>query len=599
MDNRQSGALYSLCKYCSLTAGKGNILKQSKSNIKVNVNLRDKTIAIYLRISREDLGKDESYSISNQRRLLTDIAKKMGFTKILIFIDDGITGTRRDRKEFNRMIEELEKGYIGAVMVKDLSRLGRDHVRMDWFVEEFFPERDIRLIAVGDGIDTANGEDELTPFRNLMNEWYARDISKKRKLTNVVKGNAGEPLSPPPYGYIKDPENPKRWIIDEEAATVVRRIFRMTLDGKGTEQIAAALEKDKILTPINYWRGKGINRGGVRNDSQPCKWQKSTVIKILTSQEYCGDVINFKTYSKSFKLKKRIPNDEENKAVFKDVHEPIIDRADWETVQQKRANTRRRKQKDGEQNMFSGLLRCADCGHNLHYHFNQGNHDIRYFNCSNYKGNRGTCGSTHYIRVDFLEQVLLGEIRRLMKFASRHEEDFTRLVMGHSQKSLETARKQKQRELSKLLSRDKELDNLFNRMYEDNVNGKIDDERFARMSKSYSEEQTVIAAKVKTLQGKLEKTEDNGDTFDVFLKAVRRYTRVRKLTPFMLNELIDYIEVHQAEKVAGVWKQKLTIHYNCIGTIEIPDEASIPKPEVTMQTRKGVALSYSPQYQTG
>lgn len=229
-------------------------MKQSNSEKTKNelVTLRDRTIALYLRISREDTGKDESYSISNQKKLLTDMAKKMGFTKILNFIDDGITGTSRDRKGFLKMIAELEKGHIGAVMVKDLSRLGRDHIKMDWYIEEFFPEHDIRLIAVGDGVDTASGEDELTPFRNLMNEWYARDISKKRKLTNIVKGNAGEPLGLPPYGYRKDPDNPKRWVVDEEAAAVVRRIFSMTIDGSGSEQIAAALEKDKVLTPMNY-----------------------------------------------------------------------------------------------------------------------------------------------------------------------------------------------------------------------------------------------------------------------------------------------------------------------------------------------------------
>ena len=241
---------------------------------------RDKTIALYLRISREDAGKDESYSISNQKKLLTGVARKMGFTKLLIFIDDGITGTSRDRKDFLRMIAELEKGGVGAVMVKDLSRLARDHIRADSLLEEFFPEHDIRFISVSEGIDSAQGEDEFTPFRNLMNEWYARDISKKRKLTNVVKGNAGEPLSLPPYGYKKDPDNPKRWIIDEEAAAVVRRIFQMTLDGHGTEQIAAALSQDKVLTPMFYWRSKGIKRPGKVSDREPHRWNCSTVIKI-------------------------------------------------------------------------------------------------------------------------------------------------------------------------------------------------------------------------------------------------------------------------------------------------------------------------------
>ena len=388
----------------------------------------------------------------------------------------------------------------------------------------------------------------------------------------------------------EDPDNPKRWVIDEEAAAVVRRIYAMTFDGYGTEQIAAALENDNIPTPMNYWQSKGIGRGGRYNNEQPSRWQRSTVIKILTLQEYCRDIINFKTYAKSFKLKKRIPNAEENKMIFRDVHEPIIDRADWEKIQAKRGKTRKRKTNDGEKNMFSGLLVCADCGHNLHYHFNQNNPAIRYFNCSNYKGNRGTCPTTHYIRVDFLEQVVLGEIRRLTKFASRYEEEFAKLVMGHSQKTAASERQCKARELNKLLTRDRELDNLFGRMYEDNVSGKIDDERFARMSKGYTEEQSAIAAKVKTLRAELDRADEKAISSDTFVSAVRKYTRAKKLTPRMLNELIERIEVHQAQKVDGVHVQKLTIHYNCVGTIDIPDILPIPQPEVLIQTRKGVAV---------
>jgi site-specific DNA recombinase len=562
-----------------------------QSNSKTN---RDKTIALYLRISREDQGKDESYSIINQRKLLQKAAKEKGFTKLIEFVDDGITGTKKDRKDFVRMLAELEKGSIGAVMVKDLSRLARDHIRADSLLEEFFPEHDIRFLSVSEGIDTAQGEDEFAPFRNLMNEWYARDISKKRKLTNIVKGNAGEPLSLPPYGYQKDPDNPKRWIVDEEAAAVVRRVFQMTLDGFGTEQIAAALSEDKILTPMFYWRSKGINRPGKVSDREPYRWNSSTVVKILSMQEYCGDVINFKTFSKSFKLKKRIPNAEENRAVFKDVHEPIIARADWEKIQQKRGKARKRKTSDGEKNMFSGLLVCADCGHNLWYHFNQKNPEIRYFSCSNYKGNRGDCPTTHYIRVDFLEQVLLQEIRRLTKFASRYEKDFARLVMEHSQQADLSQRQRKQKELDSLLARDRELDTLFNRMYEDNIAGKIDDERFARMSRQYTLEQQELAEKTKELRAELDKAEDKAMTAELFIATVRKYTRAKKLTERMLNELIERIEVHQAEKVDGVQVQRLTIHYNCVGTIEVPDILPLPQPEIVIQTRKGVAVSYSP-----
>ncbi len=467
----------------------------------------------------------------------------------------------------------------------------RDYIRAGLCIEEIFPEHDIRLISVGEGIDTDEGKNEFIAFLNIMNEHYARDISKKRKLTNITKGNEGIPLSLPPYGYRKDPDNPKRWIVDDEAAAVIRRIFAMSLEGFGTEQIAGALESEKVLTPMNYWQSKGLNRGGIRNNERTSHWQNSTIIKILSLQEYCGDIINFKTYSKSFKLKKRIKNDKEDMAVFRDVHDPIIDRADFERIQQKRGTIRKRKNHDGEKNMFSGLLVCADCGGNLNYHFNQGNHAIQYFNCANNNRNRKTCSSTHYIRVDFLEQVLLQEISRLTRFAGKYEDEFVRIVVGHSEKTVVSEHQSKQRELSKLLARDRELDNLFNRMYEDNVSGKIDNERFSRMSRSYTEEQAAISIKLKTLQAELDKVDEKAIDSTTFISAVRKYTRVKKLTPTMLNELIDRIEVHQAENVDGVHIQRLNIHYRCAGSLEIPD--ILPSPEVTLKTRKGVTVSYS------
>ena len=382
------------------------------------------------------------------------------------------------------MIQQLEQGRAAAVFVKDLSRLGRNYIEVGRLTEEFFPEHDIRLVAVSDNIDTAEGENELAPIRNLFNEWYARDISKKRRISNKIKGNAGEPMGSPPYGYKKDPDDPKRWIVDEEAAQVVRRVFRMTLDGYGTEQIATIFSEEEILTPIAYCvkRASIVNtRSSVRG---PYMWNSSTITHILSLQEYCGDILNFKTYSKSYKNKKRLANDRENWVIFQDVHEPIIERAVFEQVQQKRGKIRKRRTHDGERNMFSGLLVCADCGHNLHFHFNQGNPDIKYFNCSNYKGNRGTCTSTHYVRVDFLEQVVLGEIRRLTKFASQFEDEFVKAVIGHSQQAEATDRKLKEKELKALQARDEELDGLFERIYEDNVSGKLSDDRFDTMTVS-------------------------------------------------------------------------------------------------------------------
>ncbi len=564
-------------------------MRQSK-----NKKSRDVTAFLYERLSRDDNLEGESYSIGNQKKLLTKVAKEKGYTNLVHFLDDGISGVTMDRPGFVEMIQQLEQGRAAAVFVKDLSRLGRNYIEVGRLTEEFFPEHDIRLVAVSDNIDTAEGENELAPIRNLFNEWYARDISKKRRISNKIKGNAGEPMGQPPYGYIKDSNNPKRWIVDDEAAQVVRRIYSMTLEGYGTEQIAAQLEKDEILTPRAYWLKKGIKRPGKGKQQPATKWNSSTVTKILSLQEYCGDILNFKTYSKSYKNKKRLENDRENWVIFKDVHEPIIERSVFEQVQQKRGKIRKRRTNEGEHNMFSGLLVCADCGCNLHFHFNQGNPEIKYFNCSNYKGNRGSCTSTHYVRVDFLEQVVLGEIRRLTKFASLYENEFLKAVIGHSQQAAEIDRKLKEKELKALLARDEELDGLFEHIYEDNVSSKLSDDRFAKMSRRYEDEQKELAEKIKKLRSEIEKQSSQAMTTDMFISLVRKYTRARKLTPRMLNELVEKIEVYNAEKIDGVWEQRLRIHYNCVGEITIPKMLPLPIPDVTVNTRKGVFVNYTP-----
>ena len=559
-----------------------------------NKKSRDVTAFLYERLSRDDNLEGESYSIGNQKKLLAKVAKEKGYTNLVHFLDDGISGVTMDRPGFVEMIRQLEQGKAAAVFVKDLSRLGRNYIEVGRLTEEFFPDHDIRLVAVSDNIDTAEGENELAPIRNLFNEWYARDISKKRRISNKIKGNAGEPMGQPPYGYIKDPNDPKHWIVDDEAAQVVRRVYSMTLEGFGTEQIAAQLEKDDVLTPRAYWLTKGIKRPGKGKQQPPTKWNSSTITKILSLQEYCGDILNFKTYSKSYKNKKRIDNDRENWVVFQNVHVAIIERAVYEQVQQKRGKIRKRRTNNGEHNMFSGLLVCADCGSNLHFHFNQGTPEIKYFNCSNYKGNRGTCTSTHYVRVDFLEEVVLGEIRRLTKFASLYEDEFVKAVIGHSQQAEQTDRKLKEKELKTLLARDEELDGLFERIYEDNVSGKLSDDRFAKMSRRYEDEQKELSEKIKKLRSEIEKQSSRSMTTDMFIGLVRKYTRARKLTPRMLNELVEKIEVFNAEKIDGVWEQRLRIHYNCVGTIEIPTVLPLPIPEVSINTRKGVVVNYAP-----
>jgi len=401
----------------------------------------------------------ESNSIQNQKKILQKAAKDKGYTDTIFFVDDGITGTTMKRPGFQKMIAAIEAGYISAVFVKDLSRLGRNYIEVGKLTEEFLPLHDVRLVAVSDGVDSDEGEDDFTPFKNIMNEYYAKDISKKRRIVNKMKGNAGIPLSPPPYGYIKNPDDPRFWVIDPEAAEVVRCIYRMALDGYGLAETAAALGADGIVNPTYYWHSRSTSRGGSKSTVEPTKWGHTTIKKILTTQEYCGDVINFKSYSKSYKMKRRIENPEENRAIFLNVHEPIIDRPTWEKVQALKAGTRRKRPTvTQESSAFCGYLKCPECGGNLNFHFNQGNHDIKFFSCKNHNSGLRKCSSTHYIRPDFLEQVVLYEIHRLACFANEYENDFIKAMVGRSAKVAENDRVRKKRELDGLLARDKELD---------------------------------------------------------------------------------------------------------------------------------------------
>ena len=554
------------------------------------------TAALYCRLSRDDNMDSESNSIQNQRKILQKAAKDKGYTDTVFFVDDGITGTTMKRPGFQKMLTAIEAGYISAVFVKDLSRLGRNYIVVGKLTEEFFPLHDIRLVAVSDGVDSDEGEDDFTPFKNIMNEYYAKDISKKRRIVNKMKGNAGVPLSPPPYGYIKNPDDPRFWVVEPEAAEVVRRIYRMALEGYGLAETAAQLAADGVVNPTYYWRSRGTSRGGSKSTVEPTKWGHTTVKKILTLQEYCGDVINFKSYSKSYKMKKRIENPEENRAIFLNVHEAIIDRQTWEKVQALQKGTRRKKPTvTQEPSVFSGLLKCPECGGNLNFHFNQNNHDIKFFSCQNHNSGYRKCSKTHYIRLDFLEQVVLYEVKRLACFASEYENDFIKAMIGRSAKVAENTALRKQRELDALTARDRELDMLFERLYEDNVAGKIDDARFAKMSKRYEQEQGENAKKIKALRLELKKDESKHMDIDDFLETVRRYTDAATITKRMVAELIDHIEVYHAEKQDGITNQRVVIHYNCIGAFDVPDRRKIPEADIIMETRKGVALSYAPE----
>ena len=557
----------------------------------------EKITALYERLSRDDDAAGDSNSILNQKRYLEAHAQQRGYENIVHYTDDGWSGGNFERPAWKRLVADIEAGRVAHLLCKDMSRIGRNYLQTGFYTEVMFRQNGVHFVAVANNIDSDVQESgEFTPFLNIMNEYYAKDISKKRRIVNKMKGNAGVPLSPPPYGYIKNPDDPRFWVVEPEAAEVVRRIYRMALEGYGLAETAAQLAADGVVNPTYYWRSRGTSRGGSKSTVEPTKWGHTTVKKILTLQEYCGDVINFKSYSKSYKMKKRIENPEENRAIFLNVHEAIIDRQTWEKVQALQKGTRRKKPTvTQEPSVFSGLLKCPECGGNLNFHFNQNNHDIKFFSCQNHNSGYRKCSKTHYIRLDFLEQVVLYEVKRLACFASEYENDFIKAMVGRSAKVAENTALRKQRELDALTARDRELDMLFERLYEDNVAGKIDDARFAKMSKRYEQEQGENAKKIKALRLELKKDESKRMDIDDFLETVRRYTDATTITKRMVAELIDHIEVYHAEKQDGITNQRVVIYYNCIGAFDVPDRRKIPEADIIMETRKGVALSYAPE----
>ena len=466
--------------------------------------------ALYCRLSRDDGGDMESNSISNQKKLLEQHAKSLGLDNTRCYIDDGYTGTNFNRPGFQQMLEDIEMGYVSVVIVKDLSRLGRNYVEVGNYTESYFPDRDIRFIAVNDMVDSDEGESEIAPFKNILNEMYAKDISKKVRSSHRLRGNAGEPLSQPPYGYMKSPENKKKWIIDPEPAAVVKDIFKMTLEGKGAETIARILQERKVMIPLSYWFSKGLPRGGKNSQPNPYKWCKSSVSKILANQEYCGDVINFKTYSKSFKNKIRFDNPQENWAVFKGVHEPIIDRDSFEQVQKLIGKTRRRNPKpdNWERNMFCDLLYCADCGRKLWFNIKHDKTDIPFFMCGNYHGRRGTCTSTHYIRADAIREVVILELRRLSQCLADDEEHFVEILSNKTNADILKEKKHIESEIQKCTSRIEQVSELCIRCYEDNVSGKLTDSLFLQFSQKYEAEKLELKTKISDYRKRLNEVTD-------------------------------------------------------------------------------------------
>lgn len=559
---------------------------QSKNKNQIGIT------ALYCRLSRDDGTESESNSIGNQKKLLSQKAKEMGLTDTKYYVDDGYTGTNFNRPGFQQLINDIEIGLVSAVMVKDLSRLGRDHVSVGNYTDSYFPEHNIRFIAVNDAIDSNEGESEIAPFKNILNEMYARDISKKIRSSHRLRGSMGEPLSQPPYGYMKSSENKKKWIIDPEAATVVKSIFKMCLDGKGNETIARELQENEVLIPMAYWRSKGLNRGGKKTQTNPYKWCKTTVQKILSQQEYCGDIINFKTYSKSFKNKRRIENSKENWAVFKDVNEPIIDRETFETVQKFISKTKRRapKKENGERSIFNGLIYCGDCHSKMRYHTSTSNKEIHYFTCSDNKVDyRGKCPGRHYVRADALEEVVKLELRRLVEMLEIDESYFAQLLLRKNDEEREKEKKFLETELQKAIARSGTVSQLYEKLYEDNVVGKVSDEWFIELSHKYEKERMDLKAKIADTRHKIEELKNNNSEYEKFISAIRRFMQMDNLTSPLLRELIDHIDIFETEGTGKSRKQRIVIYYRFIGYIELPNTA---KQTHIADTRKGVAVEY-------
>ena len=559
---------------------------QSKNKNQIGIT------ALYCRLSRDDGTESESNSIGNQKKLLSQKAKEMGLTDTKYYVDDGYTGTNFNRPGFQQLIDDIEIGLVSAVMVKDLSRLGRDYVSVGNYTDSYFPEHNIRFIAVNDAIDSDEGESEIAPFKNILNEMYARDISKKIRSSHRLRGSMGEPLSQPPYGYMKSPENKKKWIIDPEAATVVKSIFKMCLDGKGNETIARELQENEVLIPMAYWRSKGLNRGGKKTQTNPYKWCKTTVQKILSQQEYCGDIINFKTYSKSFKNKRRIENSKENWAVFKDINEPIIDRETFETVQKFISKTKRRapKKENGERSIFNGLIYCGDCHSKMRYHTSTSNKEIHYFTCSDNKVDyRGKCPGRHYVRADALEEVVKLELRRLVEMLKIDESYFAQLLLRKNDEEREKDKKFLESELQKAIARSGTVSQLYEKLYEDNVIGKVSDEWFVELSHKYEKERMDLRAKIADTRHKIEELKNNNSEYGKFISAIRRFMQMDNPTSPLLRELIDHIDIFETEGTGKSRTQRIVIYYRFIGYIELPNTA---KQTHIADTRKGVAVEY-------
>lgn len=535
----------------------------------------DKITALYCRLSRDDDLQGESNSIVNQKAILKKYADDHGFPNTAYFVDDGYSGTNFNRPDWQRLVGLIDEGRIGIIIVKDMSRLGRDYLQVGMYTEMVFPNNDIRFIAINNGVDSANQVDnDMTPFINIFNEFYAKDTSKKVKAVFRAKGNSGKPLTVnPPYGYLKDPENKNHWIVDDEAAEVVKEIFRLCVSGYGPSQIASELERRQIEIPVVHAKKNGLTLPAQSDGFSPYAWGDTTISRLLTRQEYLGHTVNFRTRKKSFKCKKTVRNDPADWVIFENTHEPIIDQETFDIVQRIR-DGRRRITPMGEMPILSGMLFCADCGAKLYQVRHRGwTHEQEIFVCASYRKHKGIC-TPHQIHNVQVEEILLRELKRITAYARAHEAEFIELVTKQNEKELSRLMRDCSKELAQAKDRIKKLDGIMQRLYEDNIDGKISDERFARMSETYEAEQKQLEARAAELESAIAAAKEERLNVDSFLGMVRRYTDITELTAEIIRSFVEKIEVKKPEKVPGTRtkKQTLVIWWNFIGVVDIPEE---------------------------
>lgn len=534
-----------------------------------NTNYPDNITALYARLSQEDALDGESNSIANQKKILLKYATDNGFPNPTFFIDDGVSGVTFDRPGWNEMIRLAEAGKVRTVIVKDMSRMGRDYLKVGYYTESFFAERDIRYIAINDGVDSDKGDNDFTPFRNLFNDFYARDTSKKIRAVMRAKGNAGEHLcSNPPYGYMKDPADKKKWIVDEEAAEIVKRIFNLCIAGKGPMQIAKLLTAERVLTVKAHY----AQRDGKLLPEKPYKWSPKSVAGILERPEYTGCTVNFKTYSKSHKLKKRLHNAPENQRIFPNTQPAIIDEQVFARVQELRENKRRPAKQAERQGMFSGLLYCADCGSKLHFATGKNmtpQQDC--YRCSRYKSNTGDC-TMHFIREETLKLFVLQRIFDVTALFFDDAMVFEEAARKQRFQEAERDAKKRKREIAQAEKRIAELDRIFKRIYEDDINGAISHDRFLKLSADYEAEQRELVEQVRAWRQAVENFEQDQADFASFAAIVRKYVGIRELTPTIVNEFVKKIIVHAPDKSSGHRRQKIELVWNFIGEVNLPGD---------------------------